>query len=249
MITDEMLSKAIRELDEEMMASLPDPKDCKHVFSPEFERKMQKLLNKAKYFVVYTTLKRVACIFIALLVSASMFLAVNPSARAAVVDWIQERFGEFYHYFFVGEEVPEETDADVTNEIVEPTVLDGSGLTTEGGSYCLGWVPDGYTLLNSVKSDNVNTVIYVSDSHQMLYFTYLLGSNSNSVYTGVGEYKQKFVSSANIYAEILLAIDEDDTNVITWLSDDGKIRFTISSYLGEADLIKMAQSVEPEKNN
>ena len=39
-ITDEMLAQAAEEVDEAILDQLPDPADCKHEFSPEFEQKM-----------------------------------------------------------------------------------------------------------------------------------------------------------------------------------------------------------------
>lgn len=39
-ITDKMLAQAAKEVDEAILDQLPDPADCKHEFSPEFEQKM-----------------------------------------------------------------------------------------------------------------------------------------------------------------------------------------------------------------
>lgn len=47
-LTDEQLRERLHKLDAAILASLPDPKDCKHEFSPEFERKMEQLFLLAK---------------------------------------------------------------------------------------------------------------------------------------------------------------------------------------------------------
>lgn len=38
--TDEELKRAAEEVDEAILDQLPDPADCHHDFSPEFEQKM-----------------------------------------------------------------------------------------------------------------------------------------------------------------------------------------------------------------
>lgn len=45
-LTDEMLGQAAAEAMDSLMRSLPDPKDCHHEFSPEFERKMVDLMDR-----------------------------------------------------------------------------------------------------------------------------------------------------------------------------------------------------------
>lgn len=42
-LTDEMLREMAHKLDDVIMESLPDAKDCKHEFSPAFERKMEEM--------------------------------------------------------------------------------------------------------------------------------------------------------------------------------------------------------------
>jgi len=44
-LTDEMIAKAVIEYDRALMASLPDPRECKHEFSETFEQKMAELIN------------------------------------------------------------------------------------------------------------------------------------------------------------------------------------------------------------
>ena len=40
-----MIAKAVIEYDRALMASLPDPRECKHEFSETFEQKMAELIN------------------------------------------------------------------------------------------------------------------------------------------------------------------------------------------------------------
>ena len=226
MISDELIAKAAFEVDQAILASLPDPSECHHVFSEKFERKMKRLIRKAEHYTVYKILQRAACILIALILFASMFLALNPDARAAITEWIEEKFGEFYHYFFTS-----------TNEELERN------------TYAMGWVPEGYKAKDYYESGNTTTTMYINDAGQMLRFDCVHGSETTSIYTGVGNYKRNFISTERIKAEVLVSDNPLYSNVITWTSEDGNIRFTITGFLGEADLLKIAENVVAEKIN
>lgn len=45
-ITDEMLAQAAAEVDMAILDQLPDPADCRHEFSPEFEQKMAAMVGR-----------------------------------------------------------------------------------------------------------------------------------------------------------------------------------------------------------
>ena len=47
-LTDEQLREIVSKMDAAILESLPDPKDCKYEFSPEFEKKMEQLLQVRK---------------------------------------------------------------------------------------------------------------------------------------------------------------------------------------------------------
>ena len=47
-ITDEMIAEAVNEYDRALMEQLPDPKDCHHECSAEFEQKMAELMGREK---------------------------------------------------------------------------------------------------------------------------------------------------------------------------------------------------------
>lgn len=45
MISDERLREAARQAEKNLLASLPEPEGCEAIFSPEFKRKMKKLVR------------------------------------------------------------------------------------------------------------------------------------------------------------------------------------------------------------
>lgn len=220
MITDEMIAKAAFEIDQAILDMLPDPGECDHVFSLSFQNKIKKLIRKAKHYVAYRVLKRVACILLAVLVSASMILAFNTEARAAFVDWIKEQFEGFYYYFFEGEAAEEDPRA-----------------------YNLDWLPGGYTLLASNESRIEKTEIYADEAGNILRFTCLYNSDVSSLLVGLGEYEHKEIEIGRVNADIYLDTNHQNANSIVWSSPNGDILFSVTARLEESDLIKIAENL------
>ena len=102
MISEERLRTAARAVSQAMIDSLPEPEDCHHDFSPEFERKMKKLLRRSRHWGLYQGLKRAACFFLVLLLSSGAFLTVNAEAREIVFGWVSEKFEDAQRYFYPG---------------------------------------------------------------------------------------------------------------------------------------------------
>lgn len=229
MISDAALKEAAFAVEQAMLDALPKPEEFDHVFSPRFERKMRKLIRKTNHPIAYKALSRAACALLVLVLSASLLLTFHPKARAAVVDWIKEKVEDFYHYF-----APEKES--------EPE----AGAATPG-DYCLGWIPEGYTLLFSNTTDGKSEA-YINDAGQILQFQCVYKS-FGSLIVGGGEYTEKQVVVRNLQAELQLAKDRNNSNTIILYVDNGDILLHISAYLEEADLIKMAESVFIQENS
>ena len=143
MITDEMLRVALEEVDNAILAALPEPSACDHQFSPRFENRMRKVRRRAKHPTAYRVLRQVACILLAILILFSSVMVFSPEARAAVVNWLKEQFETFYHYFYVGDS-------------------NSASTSTERSEYELGWVPEGYHHLASHDTENKRTILFVN---------------------------------------------------------------------------------------
>ena len=230
MISDAALKEAAFAVEQAMLDALPKPEECDHVFSPRFERKMRKLIRKTNHPIVYKALSRAACALLVLVLSASLLLTFHPKARAAVVDWIKEKIGDFYHYFAPEKESEPEAEAATPED------------------YCLGWIPEGYTLLFSNISEVDKVECYLSTSGKILQIHCIYSTSSGSLLVGGGEYEEKQVMIGDIQAEIYLAKDSSG-NFIIWPVNNGNILLCISSQLEEADLIKMAESVFIRENS
>lgn len=218
-VSEERLTQSILEYDDVLMASLPNPSECVHVFSESFERKMRKLIRKADHYVAYKVLRYAASVLITFLLSASLFLTFNSEARAAVVDWIKEYAHGVYNYFFTAEE------------------------TEISADYALGWVPDGYELVNSFEHLTGKSFNYHNQDGKKLYFAYSKGTKDISFTAGDGTYIEKHIFEDGFQVDIYLSQTENKANGITWISEDENILFTVSAYENEDVLVQIAKCV------
>lgn len=76
--TDEELTAALTKLYEEKLKALPDPEECEHEFSPEFERKMEKVFAKERAMRRMRKVRRWAvAILLLVFISGGVMLAVD----------------------------------------------------------------------------------------------------------------------------------------------------------------------------
>lgn len=223
MIPDERLREAARKAEESLLASLPEPEECEATFSPEFERKMEKLIRRTKHPVRHRIMKAVACFLLVVLVGAGSVLTFSMEARAAFVSWVKEVYETqiIYRFFQNSEETSDSV-------IYQPT-----------------WVPSGYKLTLESVSDGPSTIEYRDDSDNRIVFTYF--QNTSALVFQIEQdstdiYKQ--VSVNGITAELYLDQDEGNTNVLIWTDEGSDTVFRILAPFGEVELIEMAESVE-----
>ena len=222
-ISDERLREAARKAEESLLASLPEPEECEATFSPEFERKMEKLIRRTKHPVRHRIMKAVACFLLVVLVGAGSVLTFSMEARAAFVSWVKEVYETqiIYRFFQNSEETSDSV-------IYQPT-----------------WVPSGYKLTLESVSDGPSTIEYRDDSDNRIVFTYF--QNTSALVFQIEQdstdiYKQ--VSVNGITAELYLDQDEGNTNVLIWTDEGSDTVFRILAPFGEVELIEMAESVE-----
>lgn len=229
---DEELRLALEEYDEVILASLPEPSQCDHQFSPRFERKMRTLCRRAKHPVAYQTLRRVACVLLALLALFGSIMAFNSEARAAVLDWIKKAVGMGTGYSYEGEQPPS---------------------TEERKRYQLGWMPEGYTFVDTLTSELRESVVYYGESPKMMQFTYIHGEkkyfsdNASPLYIDTSSCDAKKVSLKSGTADVYLEREPGKNNAIVWTNAEKNVLFCITAPCSEQELIKMAENIV-EKN-
>ena len=230
MITDDMLRNAAAKANDALLSTLPSPKDCEHIFSRRFERKMRKLIRHTKYPIVYNVLKTAACFILVSILAAAMFLTANVQAREAFFKWVKEQYEYFIEYYF---------DGMVSDEVIE---------NNEMAEYRLGWVPEGYVESEVYKSLHKITIVYTNTTDDAILFTY----HNNQLISNVLFYDDSLYNFSSIaidssIADIYISTTPAKANSIIINNDD--VLFHISAILDQDDLIKMANSIYIFNNN
>ena len=225
MISEERLRQAAGAAALALADSLPALEECQHEFSPNFERRMGNVLRRGNHPAVYRGLRRVASFLLVLLLSSSVWLAVDTEAREAVFGWISERVEGAYHYFFHGT---------VTSQ-------------KQAENYALSEIPEGYREDDVFETDGYTEIAYVETATgRYLSLGWLHPSTETATpelffLTGDMEREQAQVNgcAAEFY--------RDDTgnmaNVIVWRDEERDTLLYISGYFNKEALAGLAENV------
>ena len=220
---DEMLIQAAKQVGEAMLASLPEPEECHHEFSPEFERNMERLIQKTKRKTrIRRCLQSIAVAALVVVIGLSTWLAVDTEARAAVIEWIRTVYEDSIVY-----------------EFFHPSAVE------EDISYQLGWVPDGYTLVEEVAGETMHAAVY-QNGNEAIYLSYSHSDGRNQAEFFPGNSETEPMTVLGNSGEFYSSKDESETNELVWFDAEKGILFAISSSLNQDTMLKMAESVVAE---
>lgn len=225
MIMDERMAKAAAEANRILVDNLPDEGECKHVFSPEFEKKMKKLLKRTEHPLRYRFFRTVAAILLISLLGVSAVLTINTEARERLFSWIREQYFSLTSYSCDG-------DGEEVGELKK---------------YDLGFLPEGYEEIAVSDRQVMVGVAYANNKNQMMHFSYVHPEEGLSTYIDTqGSVKEQGFVGRN-EADIYLFEDGTKGNVIVWVDAEEKVMFSISGYFSKEELIEMAESVAQQK--
>lgn len=221
MINEDVLSTAAAEATQAIINSLPAPAECKHEFTPSFQKKMRRTMLKAKHPNIYILPKQVACFVISAIIIGSTWLTVDADARATFFAWIQEKYEVFIEYRFVG----------------------NPSSKNDSPKYELTWLPNGYSEIDRLTIDGGRTVIY-SNGNDLIQFAYSNGTAAASLFIGDFAEDVQTVQVGNVYAKFYQSRDDSGTNTIVWLSEQNDTLFSITAALPERVMLKLCKSVQ-----
>ena len=171
-----------------------------------------------------TWLSKVACVFLAILLTGSAVLTFSVEARAAFFGWVREQIENYYEYFFEGEVV--------VNDLKE---------------YELGWLPENLELIYSGDTAGGKVYIYNDESNALIQFSYISDPNSQKMYVD-NAYNEKVAVTINGNpGEISITTGEDETDTIIWINADTNTLFSISGHFDQETFIRMAESVKEKE--
>ena len=210
---------------ESLLSELPPPSACDHEFSEQFKTDMATLLGTAhKREVRILVLRRVAAAVLALLIGASVFLALNPTTRAAIGRWLREVYENQIIYYFKGE------DADSPLPDCE-----------------IGWIPEGYEQENAYRNPVFGNAIFYNTQHDLLTVEYTKMSDS-IVHSVMFDHPECVVSKSVFIGgcpgDLYLFPDGSESSILVWQDETMNVQFTIYGTLSEAELLKIAESIK-----
>lgn len=224
-MNEEELSRAAARAAELLNEALPRPEDCNHTFSPRFRRKMRHLLFRQQHPGLIRYVHSAAVLFLTLTVLFGSLLAVSSKAREFVSGWAKTQIETVYHFYYEG----------------NPSQGDSS---TE---YVLGWMPDGYTLVETVELPGQQIYNYVdADKKWFLSFSYSADSSDADIFLLSTGCTEKEVTVNGMPATLYIPFN-DDSPAIVW--DDRKkgVLFILTAHVSEDVLIKMAENIVAKK--
>lgn len=220
--SDERLRVAAKIAGEAIMASYSADAEPDHCFSPEFEQKMDLLIQQTKKKPRYTLLQKVASIILAIAIGSGIWLAIDTDAHAAVFGWIREQYENIFHYHFAGDKN-----------------------TTSEQSYELGWLPEGYSFHHRRDMTGRADVIYVNESGNIISLTYTtdLSNTSLDIFLMDDYSVSTKVKIGSVIADLYITSNAGSSNVIAWEDSDENALFVISAVEDSDTLIKLAENV------
>ncbi len=191
-----------------------------HEFSPEFEKKMKKLINRRKkpYYIIINTIgKRAACIVIGIIIASSITVMSVDALRNAFVDlWVS-----IFEKFSIVKSIDDNNAPETIEDIYEIT-YDLSGFTIDYEEY------DEYS----------RTISYKKDDIMILYY-----QNTKSTYDTLWNTENAEIDTVIINGhEAMFFCDNHKYNTLIW--DNGDYIISLGSNINKNELIDMAKSVQ-----
>lgn len=223
-MNEEELSQAAARAAELLNEALPKPEDCNHTFSPRFRRKMRHLLFRQNHPVLTRGLQSAAVLFLTITVLFGSLLTVSTDAREFVSGWVKTRIETIYHFYY-----------------------EGDAAQADSTEYVLGWIPDGYTIIDIFELPNEKWYTYASeDNNFTLTFLYSADSSDADIFLLNADCAEKEVMVNGMPATLYIPFN-DDSPAIVWEDREKSVFFLITAQVSEDALIKMAENIVAKK--
>lgn len=224
--TDTELSIALKNYYDLVLESIPDNSELHYDYSERHLNKMYALLRQyEKKTYLYRTLKNVAVFIIAIVLFFGTWFAVDVNARDSFIKWVQSLYDNIIEYRF--ENAPSSE-----TELVE---------------YVINWVPDGYNVSEEYKDDYSFSTLYENkDQTRGFFIEYEIINENDQIFYSGEDISYETIDINGAEAHLLLAKNENDSNVIMWIDEMSGVYLHIDGNIGVEDLIKIAKNIKKQ---
>ena len=214
-----LIKQAASEYIELLCRSLPEPEECHHTFSRKFEKKMQRLIEKADHPVKAALRRIAACLAVAVLLAFGATMVVSVDARDAFSEWVREQYAAFTRFISKGNSKEHVAD------------------------YSPNWVPKEYEFLDSYSIQGGYTLLYANSSGNILNITYSSSPENLAVYIYSEARPQQEIQINGIPAQLYIPDDTQSSSELVWQNTEGTL-FVVSCNCDESTLIRIAEKIE-----
>jgi len=203
------------------LPSLEELQDI-HKFSPEFERKMDRLIrrNKKPYYKMINSIgKRVAVFIVTLLIAVSVTIISVDALRKNVFDFLVNIYEDFISIFY--DKTPEDNTENKIDEFFVPQ-----------------YIPEGYEIISNEVQHGAVLKIYSNTKNRFIFSQFVLSINLNI------DIENREYEKVDINGNIGIFYTEKGINHIVW--DDSKYCFEIKGSISKDEIIKIAKSLAPQ---
>ncbi len=227
-ITDEMLYQHAAEARDIWLETQPkDDELPEHQFSDEFmtsfeTMRMQENVQRKKK--ERSSLRRVAAVFLAILIGSGTWLGVDAEARATFTRWIRNVWEDGVVYTFMGE----------------------SPDTTIPDFHC-SWLPEGMAAAELGHLNQQGYMIYFGENglHCALDYSYMHEGSAHFISpSGEEGLRHEVVEINGMPGDFYIESEDGLSHVLLWFDEDAGIAFSLHSNLPPEDILRMAESVK-----
>lgn len=219
-----LLKQAVAAYVEEEMTRLPSDEEIGvHQFSPEFERKMEKLLrheHRPHRILLHSTGKRVAVLAAVIALLAASMLSVG-AVRESIVSFFTEVYEEFTAIIF---DQPEEM-----GRTYEADSIDAIEVT---------YIPEGFELKSERRDSKEYRLNYSNEAGDILVITQRLIENYE---LGINT-EENMSEKIRVHDCEGLYVENKDFGTVIW--SDNKQYFYISGNIQKDEILKIAESFQ-----
>lgn len=195
--------------------------------SGRYQQEIQKMLRdpllwakRRSHPIWKKTLHRVAAVFLVVFIGLGGAMAISPTVRAAVIQWITEWYETHIVYRYSGE--------DIQGEMPQ---------------YEITGLPEGYR----EKSRNIGSaavsIVYENEKYDLIYldYTFMQDGAANLIVTEGFQMEDVLVNGCE--GTLFVPDDPQDMSSLTWIDQEENIQFTLNAALSQNDILHIAEMI------
>ncbi len=219
-ISDEQMKKAVANVRTSLLKKLPDPKDCQHDFSPEFEQKMELLRKRNKQKLQRKIrIRNIAAILILIFVGAFAWFITNQEAVAGFKKWV----------------LKEKSDQAVVN-------FNAPSIDSELPEYSFGWLPDGYEVSERKDFPNSRLLLAKKTKGKDIVLEYQIMSEATNISISGESLTKDSIRVGEKEAIFFSDAEKGSANLLLWTEED--IMFMLNSQIDKETMVRIAENVK-----